>query len=178
MFKYVKFTEVKDEFTTHTFRGGDDAVKVNTFTGCNVVSVESESEDDIDSLISAQVEVIGCEIIDKDEFKNTVSSSAQVLRILSVASSFLEKELEGISNKYPTEERDTWNIQKEEALAYKADSSSDTPFLDVLSDAKGISVDDLATAVLENSETFAKLSSLALGKKQALQKNMLADIGL
>ena len=83
MFKYVKFTKVEDEFTTHTFRGGDENVKVNHFD-IDVVSLESEDEVAITETIISQDERINCEVITKEEFKDLVSDSAQINRIRSV----------------------------------------------------------------------------------------------
>jgi len=178
MFKYIKFDRVETDTTVLEFRGGDDTVIVNYFTGVNVVSVEAENEDDINALVDAQVSDINCEDITQDEFKVLVSSSSQVKRILDVVSSNLALALQDIKTKYPQEERETWAIQKEEALAYKADNNADTPFLKSLADAKGITIDDLATAILDNNSKFMQLSAKALSDKQVTQKMMLEKIGL
>lgn len=92
MFKYIKYTKVEDEFTTHEFRGGDDSVKVNHFD-VPVVSIESDSEDLIYEVIVSQNEIINCEEITKDEFKELVKESAQINRIRNVVA-------ERIASKY------------------------------------------------------------------------------
>ena len=178
MFKYIKYTKVETDTTVLEFRGGDDTIKVNYFTGVSAVSVESENEADIDTLIDAQASEIKCEEITQDEFKVLVSSTSQVKRILDVASAKLALALQDIKIKYPQEERETWAIQKEEAFAYKADNDADTPFLKSLADAKGITIDDLATAILDNNSKFMQLSAKALSDKQVTQKEMLSKIGL
>ena len=80
MFKYIKFNKVETADTVLEFRGESETVKVNHFD-VNVVSIESESEEAIDTLIAAQVDEIECKEIDKDEFKSMVSESAQLNRI-------------------------------------------------------------------------------------------------
>jgi len=84
MFKYVKFTKVKDEFTTHEFRGGDESVKVNYFTGIDVVSIEADVEADIDALINKQSPEINCAVITQAKFRTLVQDSAQLNRIREV----------------------------------------------------------------------------------------------
>lgn len=92
MFKYVKFTKVQDEFTTHEFRGGDDLVKVNHFD-IDVVSLESDDAEAIYELIISQDERINCQDITKDEFKELVKNSAQIERIRTIVK-------ERIASKY------------------------------------------------------------------------------
>ena len=90
MFKYIKFNKVTGEFTIHEFRGGDDKVKVNHFD-VDVVSLEAESEADIDALVSSQVAEIACETITQDEFKTMVANSSQLKRIRQVVKGEIAK---------------------------------------------------------------------------------------
>ena len=89
MFKYIKFSKVKDEFTTHEFRGGDDTVEVYNFDG--VVSLRGLKAD-IDALIASQETVINCTEITQADFKALVRDSSQLNRIRQrVANKIAEK---------------------------------------------------------------------------------------
>ena len=179
MFKYVKFNKVEDKFTTHEFRGGDDTVKVNNFTGANVVSVEADVEDDIDALIASQEDVISCTVIEQDEFKALVQDTAQLNRIREVVKESLEKDMRTVIEAYPLVERETWTIQYSEALKYLDSSDEDdAPFLKVLADADGSSLDDFANAVIAKKDAFIAFAAEALAKKRAFEKEMLSEIGL
>jgi len=92
MFKYVKFTKVEDEFTTHDFRGGSEEVKVNHFN-VSVVSIEAEDAAILDEVIASQNERINCIEIDHAEFKELVGDSLQIKRIRKVVA-------ERIASKY------------------------------------------------------------------------------
>lgn len=83
MFKYVKFGQVTDEFTTHEFRGTSEGTNVNHFDSA-VVSIKSEDEAQIDALITSQESVINCTLITKEEFKDLVKDSAQLNRIRTI----------------------------------------------------------------------------------------------
>ena len=80
MFKYFKFTPVKDSYTTHEFVGD----KVNRFDG-GIVSVLEED-------LSVQPAIIKAKEISVDEFKTRVSSSRQINRCRAfVAEKIAEK---------------------------------------------------------------------------------------
>lgn len=86
MFKYVKFNEAQNEFTKLRFVGSVEGVEVHSFS-VNVVSLESESEESIDTLIAMQPVEIGCVVITKTEFQELVSDSLQINRIREVTKS-------------------------------------------------------------------------------------------
>ena len=178
MFKYIKFTKVKDEFTTYEFRGGDEKVKVHYFD-VNVVSIEAENEEDINALISKQSAKISCVEITKDEFKTLVQNSAQIRRIYERVNKSYTKDLSGILEKYPLAERETWNIQLSEAKAYLASKDeNDAPFLKTLATAEGSTVEDFANAVVTKAEDYKSLSAVALAKKRAFERELLNEVGL
>lgn len=80
--KYIKYKKTKDEFTTHSFNGITEKVKVNFFDK-NVVSLDGE-EQDISTLISSQSPLIECVEIQKEEFKEIVTDSVQLKRIRDI----------------------------------------------------------------------------------------------
>jgi len=180
MFKYVAFRRVPTEHTVLGFIGATDdnkGIKVNRFD-VDVVSIQSDDEAIINEMIASQPEEIGCTEITLDEFKTAVEKSAQVKRIYERASKQLEEALDAIKIKYPLEERETWAVQKEEALKFQASNDeADAPFLKTLADAEGITVADFATAVLIKNSLFVQESAIALSNKRNTQSALLAEIG-
>ncbi|MFA7029992.1 MAG: hypothetical protein WC179_06965 [Candidatus Cloacimonadaceae bacterium] len=84
MFKYIAYTKVIDEFTTHQFIEIDDRCQVNRFD-VPYVSVEYENESDFVELMAYQPVVINATEITKEEFDVAVYNSAQMQRVRSVA---------------------------------------------------------------------------------------------
>jgi len=85
MVKYVEFNKVRDEFTTHEFRGGNEDVKVTNFTGKDVlphiVSIVADDTQKIDELIASQNPLIECKEIVYQEFKTLVKNSVQIANV-------------------------------------------------------------------------------------------------
>ena len=181
MFKYVAFRKVPTEHTVLGFVGATDenkGITVNRFD-VDVVSIESDDVAVIDDLIASQPSEIGCVEITLDEFKTAVENSAQVKRIYDVAAQKLSELLKAVKKKYPLEERETWAIQREEALKYQASSDeANAPFLKTLADAEGDTVANFATAVLEKNALFVEASAFALREKRRVQTELLAKIGV
>ena len=182
MVKYIEYDKVETQYTTLEFRGGDSDVKVNYFTGddvlANVVSILGD-EDKINALIEAQNKEINCREITKDEFKTLVQNSIQVKRVYERINEFYTKEMKSILEKYPLAERETWNIQLSEAKAYlQSKDESDAPFLKTLATAEGSTVEDFANAVVAKAEDYRALSAAALAKKRAFERELLGELGL
>ena len=178
MFKYVKFNKVELSSTTLEFKDLVDGVKVNYFDG-NIVSLESEDEESIDNLILLQDENINCVEIDANEFKSGVEKSSRYSRILNKVDIFYNNEMKIITQKYPAVERETWGLQLEQAKAYKSSGDeNDAPFLKVLADNDGVSIDEFATAVIEKAKLYEEMSALALAKKRMYKRELLAEIGV
>lgn len=73
-----------------------------------------------------------------------------------------------IASKYPDTERDTWSIQQSEWTEWiKNPSSTKTPFVDTLAQARGISREEMLKRIGENVKLFAYLLGL---KQQFLDK--------
>lgn len=84
MFKYVAYTKVTDEFTTHEFREMNEKCKVNRFD-VPYVSVEFENAADFTELMANQNPLIQATEITQQEFDIAVYNSAQMQRVRSVA---------------------------------------------------------------------------------------------
>ncbi len=179
MFKYVKFEKVPTEYTVLEFLPGDDKTNVNFFTGVDVVSIEADNEAEIDALIAKQPVEINCVEITQDEFKSLVDSTAQVLRIREVVKESYDRDLAVITHKYPLPERETWKIQKEEAEKFlESKNEDDSPFLKILAEAEGSTVEEFANAVMAKNDAFVTYSAQALAKKRTLERELFAKIGL
>lgn len=73
---------------------------------------------------------------------------------------------------YAPEERDTWNVQLEEARAIDADPTAPAPFLATRAAARGIDPADLAAVVIAKNSEYRAGSGQILGQRDA----RLADI--
>lgn len=75
-----------------------------------------------------------------------------------------------IEAAYPTEERETWPIQLEEARAYLADPSADTPMLSIMvaMRGKGESVGDFAGVVMANNAVYRLIAGYLTGQQQRM----------
>ena len=177
MFKYVKFTKVEDEFTTHTFRGGDETVKVNHFD-IDVVSLESEDEVAISETIITQNEIINCEVITKEEFVAIYKTTEQYKRVLDRTEDYLNKMMENIDKEYPSKERETWSMQILEANNFlETNDESKAPLLKILADDEDDTVENFANAVVAKNNVFTLLSANALKEKRRFKKELMSAVG-
>ena len=176
MFKYVEFEKVETEFTVLEFRGQNDKVKVNHFD-VDVVSLEGETESDIDTLISSQA--IDCKIITQDEFKAIVINTTQFSRIKKQVDEKYSKDVSVLTSLYPAVERETWATQLSQAKAFKISGDvADAPFLKTLADAENDTVDSFADAVISKSISYAAFMAEELAAKRAYEKRLMNEIGL
>lgn len=178
MFKYVKFKRVADDVTTYEFRGGSSDVKINHFN-IDVVSIESEIESDIDDLVASQDESINCEFITREEFEDLVKTTIQYLRILEVVEEKFSQILVPISKEYPLEERESWNLQIEEAKAFMASKSeADAPYLFALASSEDGDILDFAQSVIAKNTSYKNFHVAALAEKRRLKRELLSAIGI
>lgn len=75
-----------------------------------------------------------------------------------------------VESVYPATEREGWAIQEAEARALLADPNADTPVLAALVQfrARGESVADLATKVLDNAATWRMVYAYLTGQQQRM----------
>lgn len=178
MFKYVRFEEVQTEFTKLSFNQKNEDVKVFRFDK-PIAALQADDENLINDLISYQDRRINCEIITVDEFKALVEMTTQYARICEVAETRLNSLMENIEKNYPAKERETWAVQKEEALKFlESKNESVAPFLKVLADAENDTIENFANAVLAKNEAFTILSANALREKRAVKTALLNEWGI
>jgi len=180
MFKYVQYDKVQGQYTELTFIQKNESVKVNYFTanGLNVVSLEGV-EADIDDLIAYQPVEINCRELTLDEFKAIAKNSDQYKRIKERVAEFYENKIQPLLIEYPLGERETWNTQLQQAKAYKASGDeADAPFLKVLADAEGNTVENFANAVIAKAEAYEVFVAEKLAEKRVYERQLMAEIGL
>lgn len=176
MFKYVAYTKVTDEFTTHEFREQNEKCKVNRFD-VPFVSVEFENAADFTELMANQNPLIEAVEITKEEFAIAVSNSVQALRMYEVANELFKQLMKPISDKYSKEERDTWQNQIEEARAILG-GATQTTILGTLAASEGSTIQDFAQAILDKKADYEALSANALAQKRAKLAELKAEVGL
>ena len=79
-----------------------------------------------------------------------------------------------LAPNYPQHEIDTWDQQRREAVAYKADPLAEVPLLTAMATARGWGVADLVTRVLVKADAFAQAGGGILGAQQALEDQIEA----
>lgn len=83
-------------------------------------------------------------------------------------------ELAVITDDYPEVERLTWDKQEREARAWAADNTAATPLLDAIASARGLTLSELVTRVIDKADAWVTASGAATGKRQALETAIAA----
>lgn len=95
-------------------------------------------------------------------------------RMLEQANTFAEDALTAILDTYPTSERLSWDKQEQEARAYMADKSAETPLLSVIASERGITRQVLVAKVMAKSAAFTALSGRVFGLRQKYESRIQA----
>lgn len=177
MFKYVTYTPMTDQYTTHEFNELNDKCKVHRFD-VPYVSVECENEEDFAELMAAQFPAIQPTEVTKDAFFDMVQYSDQYLRMLDMANEQYKKEMEHIASKYTEEERSTWPSQVEEARKVKDGTTEPTPYISALSKSNGSTLDEAADIVLGNKKAYDDYAAAALSRKWDALDALKEKVGL
>jgi hypothetical protein len=93
---------------------------------------------------------------------NQVKADAQVELV-----TLFEQKANAIAGHYPWFERDTWQDQEREALAYQADPNAPTPLLTGIATQRGITVAELAQRVIANAAAWRSVAPDLCGQRQA-----------
>lgn len=88
---------------------------------------------------------------------------------LSDINTAFEQEAKALTAGYPESERLTWPVQQAEALAFIADVSAPTPYLDMLAASRGISPAEMRGRTIEQTQLFLWASAEMVGKRQRLR---------
>ena len=176
MVKYIKFTKVEKDNTILTFIQKTEDVKVNYFD-VDVVTLIGE-ENAINELIESQPPEINCEEITKDECWELVKNTSQIKNIYRQANELFKKEVKAIADLYTPEERETWNIQLEEAKRYIEDNTAEVPFLEQCASAADMTLEDYANLVINKDKEYKNMAANALAKRLQKTKELMSEIGL
>jgi len=123
----------------------------------------------------------GYDIVDGFTVKTKVAVSAEGLQVaadfmkkvgLFALTDIIDTRYNVIQSKYSNFEVFTWNIQVEEATKYLADSEAATPLLTTLAESRGITVEELATKVIEKSTAYRNEISNLLVTQQTVTKKL------
>jgi hypothetical protein len=177
MFRYIKYTPVPDEYTTHQFNELNENCKVHRFD-VPYVSVEYTDEADFTALMAAQNTAIEAIEITQEVFWDFVQHSAQVNRMYDVANDQYRKECEAITAKYTAEEIATWPTQVEEANAIKAGTATSTPYLTALAADEGITLVQAADKILGLKAANADYTAGCLIRKWQKLTELKSEVGL
>jgi hypothetical protein len=119
------------------------------------------------------------EVVDKyatPETKLKAITSNKKMKEDSNERTFAYKSKELVA-KYTDGEIRTWDQQRSEATAYTADNTVSTPLLSAIATARGITVSELATKILNNASAYESAYGTLLGRYQK-NKDILASIDL
>lgn len=100
-------------------------------------------------------------------------AEAQTAQMAQINREF-EAAASALTAGYPEAERLTWPTQQSEALAWAADSTAATPYLDGLAAARGITEAEMRTLTLAQVQAFQAASQQLVGTRQRLRDEILA----
>ncbi|CAN8142889.1 hypothetical protein THIOSC15_990005 [uncultured Thiomicrorhabdus sp.] len=86
--------------------------------------------------------------------------------------------LTAIAGEYMSEERETWEQQRQEAEAYLADQYAEVPMLTSFAMARGVDIITLAQGIAANAALFKIASGEVLGEMYALLDQVTAATDL
>jgi len=93
---------------------------------------------------------------------------------LAVVNAAFESAAAALTTGYPEAERLTWSVQQQEALAWQADNSAATPYLDGLAAARGITAAEMRSLTLAQVQAFMAASQQMVGTRQKLRDQINA----
>lgn len=96
---------------------------------------------------------------------------AQQIAIINDA---FEAAAQALTAGYPATERLTWPVQQAEALAWAANPSAPTPYLDGLAAARGITPEEMRQMTLDQVNLFLAASQQLVGTRQRLRDQINA----
>lgn len=83
---------------------------------------------------------------------------------------FSQMELDAIAMaQYPAYERETWTDQEKEARAFIEDPQAATPMLSVIAEKRGMTLEELASRVIQKADSFRELATVTVGIRQRLE---------
>ncbi len=93
---------------------------------------------------------------------------AKQVKLAQINSDFTQA-ASALTAGYPEAERMTWATQQAEAMAWGADDTAPTPYLDGLAAARQIDPLEMRQKTLTQTQLFMTASQLLVGKRQRLR---------
>lgn len=93
---------------------------------------------------------------------------------LSAVNAAFQAAASALTSTYPEAEQKTWPRQEAEALAWQADSTAPTPYLDAVAAARGIDAVELRSRALAKVVAYHTASASLVGQRQALEDAIAA----
>ena len=98
----------------------------------------------------------------------TAEVSARQMQITASNNTAYEQAVSKMTSDYPPSEIATWERQRAEALAWEADSSAPTPWIDLAASARGLDRTEYLTRTLAKVQAFAQASAWLTGRRQGI----------
>jgi len=80
-----------------------------------------------------------------------------------------ESAMKAITAEYPETEKLSWDKQEQEARAYLADNTAQTPLIDSIAEIRGVDKDVLVEKIIEKADAYTVAVGNAIGKRQVLE---------
>jgi len=87
---------------------------------------------------------------------------------VSTNNSAFEQAMSAMTADYPASEISSWERQRAEALAWEADSTAPTPWIDIASQARGLDRVEYLQRTAAKVHQFAAASAFLIGRRQAI----------
>jgi hypothetical protein len=85
-----------------------------------------------------------------------------------------EAAISAMTSDYPAAEISTWDRQRAEAVAWGADPSAATPWIDIAASARGLDRDTYLARTLAKVTAFAAVSAYLTGRRQGIDDQIRA----
>lgn len=85
---------------------------------------------------------------------------------------FYAEKLKKVVAPYVIEERETWFIQVREALDWTANNAAPTPMLSAIASARGSTVADMVSGVIEKNNVYRTAVGTVLGEQQKIIESL------
>ncbi|MNQ55092.1 hypothetical protein D3C85_691750 [compost metagenome] len=102
------------------------------------------------------------------ETKQTEADAAAKAAAYAKNNGAYEAAIASMTAGYPPSEIATWEVQRQEAAAWDADSQAPTPWVDAAAAARGIDRAEYLSRTLAKASAFAMASAFLTGRRQAI----------
>ncbi len=129
------------------------------------VTIPGQPED-VPACSQDLVELLGEDILEASDA--AILNAAKAAKLTEINAEF-QKAVAALAADYPDSEVQSWPQQVKEAEALAADPQAPAPLLTAIADARGLSVAELASRVLNKMNAYAAASGSLIGRRQAAE---------